>query len=168
MKRLASILLSLLVFTNCSSNEQAIDNTQKTGSTKNKNAKKEKAGGANPGSFTLDFFTSIPGDIDGCGEFFTYDTCTVDDKHYIFLSDMDVHAIIKIRGKDVHLKKNTKQSKEINELTSIDVYYGGGYKVTLRKKNEKVIDEVIEYSGTLQISGKKIKATYKIHGEGGC
>jgi hypothetical protein len=168
MKRLASIVLSLLVFTYCSSNEQANDNTPKTSSSKTKNAKKEKASAANPAGFKLEFFTSIPGDIDGCGEFFTYDTCTVDDEHYIFLSDMDVHAIIRIKGKDVHLKKNTKQSKEINELTSIDVFYGGGYKVTLRKKNEKVIDEVIEYSGTLQISGKKIKATYKVHGEGGC
>jgi hypothetical protein len=168
MKIVASILLTILVFTYCSSNEQANESIPKAGFTNTKTGKKEKANTANKGGFKLEFFTSIPDDIDGCGEFFTYDTSTVDDEHYILLSDMDVHAIINIRGKDVHLKKNTRQSKEINELVSVEVYYGGGYKVTLRKKKEKVINENIEYSGTLQISGKKIKATYKIHGEGGC
>jgi hypothetical protein len=168
MKTAASILLSLLVFTNCASNDQATEDTQKTSSTKTKPAKKEKTYTTNTGGFKLDFFTSIPDDIDGCGEFFTYDTCTVDDKHYIFLSDMDVQAIIKIKGKDVQLKKSARQSKVINDVTSVEVYYGGGYKVILRKKNEKVIDEIIEYSGTLHISGKKIKATFKVHGEGGC
>ena len=168
MKTAASILLSLLVFTNCASNDQATENTQKTSSSNTKPAKKERANTTNTGGFKLDFFTSIPDDIDGCGEFFTYDSSTVDDKHYIFLSDMDVQATIKIRGKDVQLKKSTRQSKIINDLTSVEVYYGGGYKVILRKKNEKVIDEVIEYSGTLHISGKKIKATFKVHGEGGC
>lgn len=168
MKIVASILLSILVFTNCASNEQANEDIPKDGSSKTRPGKKEKASTANKAGFKLDFFTSIPDDIDGCGEFFTYDTSTVDDEHYIFLYDMDVHALINIKGKDVHLKKNTRQSKEINELVSVEVFYGGGYKVTLRKKKEKVIDENIEYSGTLQISGKKVKATYKIHGEGGC
>lgn len=168
MKIVTSILLSLLVFTKCTSTDQVNENPQNTGSTKTKTAKKEKANTANMAGFKLDFFTSIPGDIDGCGEFFTYDTSTVDDKHYIFLSDMSDLAIIRIKGKDVHLKKNKKQSKVINKLTSVDVYYGSGYKVILRKKEEKMVDELYEYTGTMQIIGKKIKVTYKVHGEGGC
>ena len=168
MKTLASILLSILVFTNCASNDQANENIPKASSTKTKPGNKERANTANKGGFKLDFFTAIPDDIDGCGEFFTYDTSTVDDKHFIFLSDMDVHAIINIKGKDVQLKKKNRESKVINDLNSVDVYYGGGYKVVLRKKNENVTDEVIEYTGTLQITGKKIKVTFKVHGEGGC
>lgn len=160
MKTVTSILLSLLVFTNCASNDQATENIPKTSSVKTKTA--------GTAGFKLDFFTAIPGDIDGCGEFFTYDTCTVDDQHYIFLSDMGDMAIIRIRGKDVQLKKNKKQSKVINDRISVDVYNGGGYKVTLRKKEEKMVDELYEYTGTLQVTGKKLKVTYKVHGEGGC
>src|SRR5690348_6217203 len=104
MKIVASILLSILVFTFCSSNDQANESIPKAGFTNAKTGKKEKANSANKAGFKLDFFTSIPDDIDGCGEFFTYDTSTVDDEHYILLSDMDAHAIISIRGKDVHLK----------------------------------------------------------------
>lgn len=168
MKTATAILLSLLVFTNCASNDQATENIPKASSTKTKAAKKEKANSANATAFKLDFFTSIPGDIDGCGEFFTYDTCTVDDQHYIFLSDLDDMAIIRINGKDVQLKKSKTQSKVINDHISVDVYNGGGYKVTLRKKEEKMVDELYEYTGTLKVTGRKIKVTYKVHGEGGC
>ena len=160
MKTATSILLSLLVFTNCASNDQATENIPKTSSVKTKTT--------NAAGFKLDFFTSIPGDIDGCGEFFTYDTCTVDDKHYIFLSDMGDMALIRIKGKDVQLKKNKKLSKVINDRISVEVYNGGGYKVTLRKKEEKMVDELYEYTGTLQVTGKKLKVTYKVHGEGVC
>jgi hypothetical protein len=168
MKIVASILLSILVFTNCASNDQANETLPKAVSTKTKPDQKEKANTVNKAGFKLDFFTAIPDDIDGCGEYFTYDTCTIDDLHYIFLSDMGDMAIIRIKGKDVHLKKSNKQSKVINGLTSVNVYFGGGYKVTLRKKEEKMTDELYEYTGSLQISSKKIKVTYKVHGEGGC
>lgn len=173
MKRLVAVLLTFLVFTHCSSSDQANENPSKNASVKNKTAKKdttkkEKAGPANTNGPKLDFIKSIPGSVDGCGEFFTYDSIKLKDEKYIFLSDMGDRAIIRIKGKDINLKKNTRESKQLNVINSIEVYYAVGYKVVLRKKEEKAVDNYYEYSGTLQISGKKIKVTYKVRGEGGC
>jgi hypothetical protein len=77
-------------------------------------------------------------------------------------------ATIRIKGKDIILKKSKRESKQLNVINSVEVYYAVGYKVVLRKKEEKVVDNYYEYSGTLQITGKKIKATFKVRGEGGC
>ncbi|THU33415.1 hypothetical protein FAM09_25015 [Niastella caeni] len=170
MKKLVLPLLALLVLTNCAGNDSASEDTPKasTAKTKTSNTKKAKAAAANPSGFKLDFIKSIPGSIDGCGEFFTYDTCKLTEEKYIFLSDMGDMAIIRIKGKDITLKKNTRESKQLNAISSVEVYYAVGYKVVLRKKEVKVADEFYEYSGTLQITGKKIKTTFKVRGEGGC
>lgn len=169
MTRLASVILSLLLLSNCTGSDQANESTGKTSTSKTKTAKKEKASTvSSPSGPRLEFIKSIPGSIDGCGEFFTYDSCKLSDEKYIFLSDMGDMAIIRIKGKDVQLKKSNLESKQLNAISSIDVYYAVGYKVVLRKKEEKVVDELTTYSGTLQITGKKIKATFKVRGEGGC
>lgn len=173
MKRLVAVLLTFLVFIHCSSCDPAHETPPKSGSTKNKTAKKdstkkEKVSMPNTDGPKLDFIKSIPGSADGCGEFFTYDSLKLKDEKYIFLSDMGDLAVIRIKGKDINLKKNKRESKQINAINSIEVYYAVGYKVVLRKKEEKVVDNYYEYSGTLQIIGKKIKVTYKVRGEGGC
>ena len=178
MKRFVAVLLTFLVFTYCSSCDPMNETPAKGGSTKNKTTKKdsvkkdttkkEKASPPITDGPRLDFLKSIPGSVDGCGEFFTYDSCKLKDEKYIFLSDMGEMATIRIKGKDIILKKSKRESKQLNVINSIEVYYAVGYKVVLRKKEEKVVDNYYEYSGTLQISGKKIKATFKVRGEGGC
>jgi hypothetical protein len=173
MKRLVAVLLTFLVFTHCSSSDPANENAPKGGSAKNKtvkkdSTKKEKGSTPNPDGPKLDFIKSIPGSADGCGEFFTYDSIKLKDEKYIFLSDMGDLAVVRIKGKDINLKKNKRESKQLNAINSIEVYYAIGYKVVLRKKEEKVVNNYYEYSGTLQIAGKKIKVTYKVRGEGGC
>ncbi len=77
-------------------------------------------------------------------------------------------ALIRIKGKDIELKKNRRESKQLTAISSVEVYYAVGYKVILRKKEEKVVDELYTYSGTIQIISKKIKTTFKVRGEGGC
>jgi hypothetical protein len=177
MKRLVPVLLTCLLLTHCAGNDQANETPAKGSSTKNKDTKKGKtntpskekvAGTTKADGPKLDFLKSIPGSVDGCGEFFTYDSCKLKDEKYIFLSDMGEMATIRIKGKDIILKKSARESKQINVINSVEVYYAVGYKVVLRKKEEKVVDNYYEYSGTLQISGKKIKATFKVRGEGGC
>jgi hypothetical protein len=172
MKKIVFALSIIVFLASCAGNDQA-NETPSKGSTKTKTAKKEKGKSTTnttvpAGGFKLDFIKSIPGSIDGCGEFFTYDTCKLKDEKYIFLSDMGEMAIIKIKGKDIILKKNKRESKQINAISAVEVYYAVGYKVVLRKKEEKVVDHFYEYSGTLQITGKKIKTTIKVRGEGGC
>ncbi|WP_207512412.1 hypothetical protein [Longitalea luteola] len=174
MKRFVVVLLVLPFLINCTPDEKekAKETKQKTSTTKTKTANKDKAktttaAKAAPKS-KLDFIQSIPGSIDGCGEFFTYDTVKLSDEKYIFLSDMGEMAIIRIKGKDVQLKKSLRESKQINATNSVEVYYAVGYKVVLRKKEVKMVDQLYEYSGILQITGKKLKVTYKVRGEGGC
>lgn len=175
MKRFVVVLLVLPFLINCTPDEKEKEKEtkQKTSTTKTKMDKKEKAKStvattaAAPKS-RLDFIQSIPGSIDGCGEFFTYDSVKLSDEKYIFLSDMGEMAIIRIKGKDVQLKKSVRESKQINATNSVEVYYAVGYKVVLKKKEVKMVDQLYEYTGTLQITGKKLKVTYKVRGEGGC
>lgn len=172
MTRLIPVFLSLFLLTNCSGSDQANEGTPKSGTSKTKTTKKEKvvATTTTTGSTGLrpEFIKSIPGSIDGCGEFFTFDSCKLTDEKYIFLSDMGDLAIIRIKGKDIQLKKSTLESKQLNAISAVDVYYAVGYKVVLRKKEEKVANDLTTYSGTLQITSKKIKTTFKVRGEGGC
>src|SRR3982751_1646010 len=102
MTRLFPVLFSLLLLTSCSGSDQANEATPKTSTTKT--TKKEKTGTVITGStgFRPEFIKSIPGSIDGCGEFFTFDTCKLTDEKYIFLSDMGDLAIIRMKGKDIH------------------------------------------------------------------
>jgi len=170
MKRFVVVLLTALAFAHCADSNEAKEKKPTPSVPKNKTEKKVKPPPPAP-VFTgprLEFIKSIPGSIDGCGEFFTYDTCKISDEKYIFLSDMGDFAMIRIKGKDIQLKKNTRESKQLNAISSVEVYYAVGYKVILRKKEEKVVDAFYTYSGTLQIISKKIKTTFKVRGEGGC
>jgi hypothetical protein len=170
MKRFAVILLTALVFAHCTDSNGAKDSKPKPSTPKKTDKKAVKPAPTTP-VFTgpkLEFLKSIPGSVDGCGEFFTYDTCKLSDEKYIFLSDMGDFALIRFKGKDIELKKNRRETKQLTAITSIEVYYAVGYKVIVRKKEEKVVDEQYTYSGTIQIISKKIKTTYKVRGEGGC
>jgi hypothetical protein len=171
MKRFAVILLTALVFAHCADSDGAKDSKPKPSTPKK--TEKKTAAKTSPTTpvFTgprLEFLKSIPGSIDGCGEFFTYDSVKLSDEKYVFLSDMGDFALIRIKGKDIELKKNRRESKQLTAISSIEVYYAVGYKVILRKKEEKVVDELYTYSGTIQIISKKIKTTFKVRGEGGC
>lgn len=174
MKRFVVVLLTALALAHCAdSNEAKEKKKPKPSSTSTPKEKTEKKVVKAPVTpvFTgprLEFLKSIPSSVDGCGEFFTYDTCNITDEKYIFLSDMGDMAVIRIKGKDIQLKKNTRESKQLNAISSVEVYYAVGYKVILRKKEEKVVDAYYTYSGTLQIISKKIKTTFKVRGEGGC
>jgi hypothetical protein len=119
-------------------------------------------------TFKLDFFREIPDTIDGCGEYFTYDTSRISKNRYIFLSNLTEFAIIKINNRNIYLKRDSLESKEINDKSYIAVYKGHDYKVVLKIKQTKTYDEGGSYSGTLQIIGKNINTTFKVHGEAGC
>jgi hypothetical protein len=178
MKRFVVVLLTALALAHCADSNEAKEKKSKlkpkpSSTTTTPKAKTEKKVVKAPAApvFTgprLEFLKSIPSSVDGCGEFFTYDTCNITDEKYIFLSDMGDMALIRVKGKDVQLRKNTRESKQLNAISSIEVYYAVGYKVILRKKEEKVVDSYYTYSGTLQIISKKIKTTFKVRGEGGC
>ncbi len=158
MTRQICILLSFFIF----SGHKNVDRS-KTTVTKQINFESKR-----DTTFKLDFFHKIPDTIDGCGEYFTYDTSKVAKDRYIFLSNLTEFAIIKINGRDIYLKRDSLESKEINGKSYIAVYTGHEYKAVLKIKQTKTYDEGGFYSGTLQIIGKNINTTFKVHGEAGC
>lgn len=167
MTRLTSFLLVIFILTSCSHADTTTD-TSKADTSKTDTAKSRISAHDVDTTFKLDFFKSLPDTIDGCGEYFTYDTSKVSRDKYIFLSNLSDFAIIKINGKDIYLNKDTTESKEINDKSYIAVYRGQGYKAVLTVKKTKNYDEGGFYSGTLQIVGDNFKAIFKVHGEAGC
>jgi hypothetical protein len=168
MTRLAFILLTLLTWTSCTSNDRKSENFQAGDTVKTDTKKQNIAASNRDTTFKLDFFAAVPDTIDGCGEYFTYDTSKFAKDKYIFLSNLTEFAVIKINGKDFYLNRDTTESKEISDKSYIAVYKGQGYKAILKIKQTKTYDEGGFYSGTLQVIGDKINATFKVHGEAGC
>lgn len=160
MKKIIPALLALLVLTCCTNDDAP---KKKAGSVKKTGTKNDQAKKIN---LKLDLFPT-PAFIDGCAELFTYDTCKAKNK-YIFATDYGDNTIIKIKGKEIRLKRDTGGSEEARGKDFINVFRGSGYKVTLKLKMVKQFDEGAEYKGTLQLTGNKADATFKIRGTGGC
>jgi hypothetical protein len=168
MTRLFALLLLPLMLANCTNHPVIADSSVKV-DTEN-NAAGKPIGGSNKvdTAFRLDFFKAIPDTIDGCGEYFTYDTSKATNDRYIFLSNLTDFAIIRIGGKNIYLVNDTIESKEINDKSYVAVYKGEEYKAILKVKQTKAYDEGGFYAGTLQIIGRKVNVTFKVHGDAGC
>ena len=110
----------------------------------------------------------MPDTIDGCGEFFTYDTTQLANDRYIFLCNLTDFAIIRIKGKEFYLKIDSTESDQTNDKSYIALYKGHGYKVILSIERVKTYDEGGLYTGTLSILGEKMRRTFKVQGEAGC
>lgn len=168
MNRLTCLFIILLILSACTSLETKTHTSQINDTTKTETAKQSESNSSIDTIIKLDFFEAVPDTIDGCGEYFTYDTSKFTNQKFIFLSNITDFAIIKISGKEIYLQRVDIESKEINEKSYMAVYKGQGYKAVLIIKQTKTYDEGGFYSGTLQIISDKISATYKVHGEAGC
>ncbi len=119
-------------------------------------------------SLNLTQFSSIPDTIDGCGDYYLFDTSDLHSNDYIFLSRMREVAIIILDGDTVYLKIDTSSSMETDDTIS-DVYIGkDSLKVLLKVKKFKEFEEGAFYKGELIIQYKSKKRIFKIHGQTGC
>lgn len=122
-----------------------------------------------PTAFVLNFFSSIPDTIDGCGSFFTYDTLETANDRYIFLSNLDEFAMIRVNGQFVYLNRNIAESRELDPGSSyVEVFEGSGYKTILTVQKTKSYGEGGFYKGTLEVIRGKERITLRVHGEMGC
>jgi|SRR5450432_849313 hypothetical protein len=167
MTKLIFFVFSFIMLTGCTNSNTSGANSLKNDTINVDNSKQIGISEVDS-AFKLDFFNAIPDTLSGCGEYFTYDTTPVTKDRYIFLSNLTEFAIIKINGNDIYLKRDSFESKEINDKSYIAVYKGQYYKAILTIKQTKSYDEGGFFSGTLQIIGEKINATFKVHGESGC
>ncbi|MEN2414036.1 hypothetical protein [Flavobacterium mesophilum] len=100
---------------------------------------------------------------------FGYDSLNKSLPKDIFVSNITDFAIIKINGKEVYLKKDTIESKQISEKKFIDVFIGNDFKTIINFELYNQKDESCDFKGTLEIVQKnKFKQIIKIKGQGGC
>lgn len=167
MKRITSFLIASVTLISCT-NHTSSESSSKPVRGEIDTVKSTAAAIPADTTFRLDFFQAIPDTIDGCGEFFTYDTSQIKNGQYIFLSNLTSFAILKINGKDVFLSRDEKESKEIDDSNYIVVYKGQRLKAILTIRKAEAYDEGGLYFGTLEIISNKVKATFKVRGESGC
>lgn len=112
----------------------------------------------------LSFFDTIPESIERSGEFYTYDTTTIAENKYIFLTDIVMYAVIRINGKDIYLHKDYDKCKEIADNVFREVYLGNGYSIVFTFKDLHEEHGVHFGTGTLDIKNAKYQTIIKIHG----
>lgn len=168
MKRHRLFLLALYILTACSNNTATSQLSEKADTVNTDTSKSYSTEFPTDSDIKLDYFRSIPNTIDGCGEFFTYNTNEFGKDKFIFLSNITSFAIIKVEEKDIYLNIDKEESREINETSYISVYKGDGYKAILNITQTKAYDEGGFYSGTLQIIHGDKTVTFHVHGEAGC
>lgn len=118
-------------------------------------------------SLKLDFFDKIPLQIDGCSELYTYDSTSLNSSKYIFVTNYQDLAFIKVNGKQIALKTISK--KELSNKNFVNIYKGSGYTVVLRTKTlKKSGDEVWLEGGTVEVVHGSDNLLIKVHGESGC
>lgn len=123
----------------------------------------------NEKEINLDYFEKTPDTIDGCGYSVEYDSVNKSLSKNIFVSNITDFAIIKVNGKDIYLKKDTIESKQISEKKFIDVFIGNDFKTILYFELYKQSAEFYEFKGTFEIiKDGKFKKKIKVKGEGGC
>jgi hypothetical protein len=118
-------------------------------------------------TIVLDFFTKIPPQIDGCSGLYTYDSLSLQTNKYVFVTNLQDAAFIKVAGKQIALQQTG--TKILPKNTYRSTFKGNGYTVilttrTLRQTGEEAWVE----GGTIEISHGTAKRTIKIHGESGC
>ncbi|MDJ1502318.1 hypothetical protein [Xanthocytophaga agilis] len=116
-------------------------------------------------SIKLSFFDKIPAEIDGCGHYYTYGSLDYQNSKYVFVTNLQGLAFIRINGRQISLKQtNDKYAK-------VSIYKGGGYTVVEETKTVRQTgDEVWLSRGTLKVirHSDKQEILIWIHGEGGC
>jgi len=115
-------------------------------------------------SIRLNFFNKVPETISFRGEFYTYDTTTLADNKYIFLTNMTTYAIIKSNGKDIYLEKEYDKCLALPDDTYKDVYSGNDYEIIFYHKVIKDGYGKSNEIGKLIIENSRHQLVVKVHG----
>jgi hypothetical protein len=119
-------------------------------------------------ALTLDTFSTLPPEIDGCGCYFSNDQPQFENHTYIYVNDFAKTSFVKINGEMV--KFTLESFKETGEKTTQSIYKSDRHEMILDiKDGEPMGEEAMLKSGTITItdkSGQKITRTF--YGECGC
>jgi hypothetical protein len=126
------------------------------------------AGDAQPTVPTkLSYFKTTPSIIDGCEEDYTYDTTSLKRKQYIFITNLQGSAFIRVKGKTISLHRASQFQPAENMHK--EIYKGNGYTIIIvTKEGHQIGDEGNYEKGVLEVKHGSEDVTYKIHGMAGC
>lgn len=128
---------------------------------------KEKAETQKPETFTVNTFTDLPQEIDGCSCTFSEDSASYAKEKYIYANNFAKTSFIKVNGKMIRLTETEHANpNSVTKYKSI----GDGYEVEIKAKVFRTVDlEYNEMKGTMTIKSKKGKTLTKtIYGVCGC
>ncbi len=146
MKKLITSVCSSLIFISCA---------------------KEKTQSQKSETFTVNTFTDLPPEIDGCSCIFSEDSLSYAKEKYIYANDFAKTSFIKVNGKMIRLTE-TEHANQNSVTKSKSI--GDGYEVEIKAKVFRTTDlEYNEMEGTMTIKSKKGKTLTKtIYGVCGC
>jgi hypothetical protein len=123
----------------------------------------------NVSSVKLEYFDGLP-DVfknDG-GDMYTYDSVKLDDKKYIFLSNLSGMAAVRINGREIYLKPDSSQFTVRDNGSYQEVWVGEVVQIVLIikvvsgfKEDE---GEGSYLEGVLELKTKNTTSKIKIHG----
>jgi hypothetical protein len=90
----------------------------------------------------LEYFVGLPTVFsNGGGNMLTFDSVKLDDKKYIFLSNLSGMAVVKLNGREIYLKPDSTQFTSIKEDYYQEVWIGSGIQIILKLKIVKDFEE---------------------------
>lgn len=129
---------------------------------------KDKPDAQKQNTITIESFTDLPKEIDGCSCLFSEDSVSFAKEKFIYADDFAKTSFMKIDGKLIELTE-TEHSKP-DSLTTISKSKGAGYKVEIKAIIIHTADlEYNEMKGSITIKNSKGQTVTKtIYGECGC
>jgi hypothetical protein len=118
-------------------------------------------------SIALNTISPIPDTIDGCGDYYMYDSVDIASKEYIFLSRMSEIAVISLNSEILYLNIDTLASETTKSFIR-DVYTGNNIKAILNVRKTAQYEEGAYYKGQLIIIKGSERKIFKVHGTSGC
>lgn len=129
---------------------------------------KDKPDAQKQETITIESFTDLPKEIDGCSCLFSEDSVSYARGQYIYANDFAKTSFMKIDGKLVRLTETEHSNPD--SLTIVSKNTGGGYKIEIRAKIIHTTDlEYNEMKGFIIVKSSNGQTVTKtIYGGCGC
>ena len=135
---------------------------------RNSNKNIERADHVNSQVLSIDTFSAIPPEIEGCSCYFSNDSTEFKKAEYIYMNDFAQISFLKING--VLTKFTQTDYKKVSKTTTIAKAKSDLYEITVEVKDGKQNGYETSFkSGTIRLTDKNGKTITKtFYGECGC
>ncbi|GHA67188.1 hypothetical protein [Pontibacter akesuensis] len=103
--------------------------------------------------------------IDGGGNYYTYDTTSLDKKKHIFVISASKTSFISLMNQSEYIYMERSTKEDLTDGFIKEKFQGDGYTAILKTKRVKSINDYSSlHEGTLIISNQKASTSFKVHG----